>query len=982
MATIRNTRAHTGRFRLGLAALLLATVSWLAHAFARNHRRSTVQPADPITLPRISEAPGRATASSVRVASDPILRGRQRHLYWCLVIIWVASNIVFWSWLVQAEHIESLWFFVVFGCAYAYEVTFLPSMYLFYVGRMRRPRPVDPPPGLRVALITLCVPRAETVDVIVKQLEALVRVRYPHESWILDEGNDPAVRAAAERLGVRHFTRKGVVRCNQTGPPFMARTKAGNVNAWLDAHGHEYDFFVQLDVDHRPEPNYLDRVLGYFRDPSVAWIQAPSLYGNLDNWVARGAAEQELVLQGPLQRGFYGASATPFIIGSHCAYRMSAIVEIGGFQPTRAEDHLDTIILASRGYQGVFVDEVLAVGEGPDTFDTYLRQQFAWAYSMIQIMLHFTPRLVWRYRPIQAIQFLFAETWYTCWSTSMLILFATPVVVLLTGEQPSDVPLRTFAVALAPVGLTCFAVWWWTRPWHLPSGLGLSWRGVVLHIARWPIVCWALLNVVLRVKHPYMVTPKGEHANVPPFSLRDQAIYLCMAWINVASIWVSLVRDGRDSPHGYMLFAILGILLMTTVVATNVAMDFAEVRRRGLGWLRIARLRAGPLSTILATVSVSALTIMLSGERAVQAAIWVGDTPRVATAAEKGRDVLRAAAETGARTPSGDGDDSVSANPVIDVQSAPSRETDGSGPLSSSTAATEDAWARVEAARAARTTSPSLDLPSDRLSVGAYDPGLAYDHLAIDIEHWYVRQDEPELLAGALARARGRRTLLVTIEPFPPRGAKGPVLDAIVAGQADDELRELAQVVRSSWPQTALVRWGHEMEVSGLYPWAANRPDLYRSAFRRVVTIFRETGATNARWVWSPVGNPGLDAYHPGDDVVDYVGLTVLGDASWDAGFGLPPQSFAQLLEPRYNRVVEFGKPVIVAEFGVSGSAERKLGWMSAASQSMDEFPLVRALVYFNDVNAPTTLSSQPDWRLAPELLSQFLNRVEMRAST
>ena len=35
------------------------------------------------------------------------------------------------------------------------------------------------------------------------------------------------------------------------------------------------------------------------------------------SWTARGLAEQDLVLQGPLQMGFYGHSRTPFIIGSH-----------------------------------------------------------------------------------------------------------------------------------------------------------------------------------------------------------------------------------------------------------------------------------------------------------------------------------------------------------------------------------------------------------------------------------------------------------------------------------------------------------------------------------------------------------------------------------------------------------------------------------------------------------------------------------------
>ena len=70
---------------------------------------------------------------------------------------------------------------------------------------------------------------------------------------------------------------------------------------------NQYDFFVQLDIDHRPDRTYLDRVLGYFDDPGIAWVQAPSVCGNLGTWTARGLAEQELVFQGPLQMGFYGA---------------------------------------------------------------------------------------------------------------------------------------------------------------------------------------------------------------------------------------------------------------------------------------------------------------------------------------------------------------------------------------------------------------------------------------------------------------------------------------------------------------------------------------------------------------------------------------------------------------------------------------------------------------------------------------------------
>src|SRR5262249_17259496 len=158
-----------------------------------------------------------------------------------------------------------------------------------------------------------------------------------------------------------------------------------------------------------------------------------------------GSAEQEFVLHGPLQMGFYGATGTPFIIGSHSTYDMGAVNEIGGFQPTRAEDHLDTLYLAARGYTGVLVPEVIAIGDGPETFETYLAQQFAWAYSLMQVLMYHTPKMIWRLRPGLALQLLFCETWYPFWSLSMTILFVAPIGALFSEQHIVQVSLWEFA---------------------------------------------------------------------------------------------------------------------------------------------------------------------------------------------------------------------------------------------------------------------------------------------------------------------------------------------------------------------------------------------------------------------------------------------------------------------------------------------------------------------------------------------------------
>jgi cellulose synthase (UDP-forming) len=352
-------------------------------------------------------------------------------------------------------------------------------MYLLIVGNMRRPvhipvqRAEDAGVLGRVAVISLTVPYSESLEIVRRQLQAISKIRYPHDSWILvDKEHSPEIVELARSLGVHYFSRhdkdkwgeERVASWNRSHPPFKRKTKAGNVNSWLDAHGELYSHYTQLDIDHTPDPSYLDRVLGYFADPKVKWVQAPSVYGNHDSWTARGASEQEFGLQGPLQMGFFGLSRTPFIIGSHCTYDTAGILSIGGFQPTRAEDHLDTVCLAAKGYQGVFIPEVVAVGDGPETFETYLAQQFAWAYSMIEVLLFHTPRLLWRHRRRQAIQFLFVQTWYACWSLSMLILFALPPVSLVLDTPVAHASYIDFIFHSFPVAGMAGVIWYWSRP--------------------------------------------------------------------------------------------------------------------------------------------------------------------------------------------------------------------------------------------------------------------------------------------------------------------------------------------------------------------------------------------------------------------------------------------------------------------------------------------------------------------------------------
>ncbi|MFE3230332.1 hypothetical protein ACFXKA_42795, partial [Nocardia sp. NPDC059228] len=168
----------------------------------------------------------------------------------------------------------------------------------------RDPVPVVPASGTRVAFLTSFVPGKEPLEMVTKTLEAAVRIRHRGllHVWLLDEGDDPSARRLCGELGVRHFSRLGVPEWNREKGVHKARTKHGNYNAWLAMHGDDYDFFASVDTDHVPLANFLERMLGFFRDPDVAFVVGPQVYGNYDSAVTKAAESQQFLFHALIQR--------------------------------------------------------------------------------------------------------------------------------------------------------------------------------------------------------------------------------------------------------------------------------------------------------------------------------------------------------------------------------------------------------------------------------------------------------------------------------------------------------------------------------------------------------------------------------------------------------------------------------------------------------------------------------------------------------
>nr|WP_156665507.1 glycosyltransferase family 2 protein [Rhodococcus phenolicus] len=180
----------------------------------------------------------------------------------------------------------------------------------------RRPAPAEPPDGLTVDVFITTY--NEPMDLVLNTAAAAQRIRYPHTTWILDDGDRPELASAAAELGVRYLTRSA----SWTNRPRHA--KAGNLNNALLAT--EGEFLLILDADQVPDPEILHRTLGYFRDEKMALVQTPQYFTNVPPSDPLGS--QAPLFYGPIQQGKDGWNAA-FFCGSNAVLRRDALMQLG-----------------------------------------------------------------------------------------------------------------------------------------------------------------------------------------------------------------------------------------------------------------------------------------------------------------------------------------------------------------------------------------------------------------------------------------------------------------------------------------------------------------------------------------------------------------------------------------------------------------------------------------------------------------------------
>jgi cellulose synthase/poly-beta-1,6-N-acetylglucosamine synthase-like glycosyltransferase len=427
--------------------------------------------------------------------------------------------------------------------------------------------PIAPPsaPGLRAALLTTIVPDQEPLAMVTKTLAAAKKVRYPGlRVWLLDEGDAKEVRETCRRLKVKHFSRLRTRRYNTPTGRFEVRTKHGNLNAWLDAHGADYDVILCLDPDHIPNRDFAERVMGYFNDPNVAYVVGPQFYGNVEHFVSRAAESQQFPFHSVIQRAG-NRYRSPMLVGTNNAIRVSALRAAGGFVASITEDVATGLVIQSQRnpatgdrWESVYVPDVLAIGEGPASWADYFGQQARWSRGGIQaIGRTFLPR-VFRLRPKALLQYLLITSFYPTMALGWLLGAVNAGLFIVLHARGIIVPIGVWAALYTDT--TVFQLWVYMRarrhnvsPFDRSSSGGPI--GMAMTVMAAPIYAGSFLNALAFRRGRFRVTPKGKWSTGD--SWRTFRRHLCWSGVYLVVVVVLLATGSSPAVLWWPVLALL-----------------------------------------------------------------------------------------------------------------------------------------------------------------------------------------------------------------------------------------------------------------------------------------------------------------------------------------------------------------------------------------------------------------------------------------
>jgi poly-beta-1,6-N-acetyl-D-glucosamine synthase len=359
---------------------------------------------------------------------------------------------------------------------------------IFYTRNERQP--LAPLPDEEQPFVSVIVAAYCEEAVIERTLAALLALDYPNrEIIVVDDGStDRTVEI------LRPYAADGRIRLLEK------RHNEGKAMALNDAIPiARGDIVTIVDADIQPLPDTLRHLVGHFRHGRVAAVAGNPQVTNTSSLLAKMQATEFASIVSVLRRAqrVWGRILT--VSGAVCAFRKSAMVDVGLFDPEMAtEDIAMTWKLQRRFYDVRYEPRAVVAMQVPETLSGLYRQRKRWATGLAQVLRRNAPMLRdWRTRRLWPVflEAVLSVAWaYT--AVTMLGFWALSYAVGLKPLGANPVP-NFWGMVIATVALVQLAVGvWLDRHYNRRVGKFYLWA------AMYPLFYWMLMLLITVIATP------------------------------------------------------------------------------------------------------------------------------------------------------------------------------------------------------------------------------------------------------------------------------------------------------------------------------------------------------------------------------------------------------------------------------------------------------------------------------------------------